>query len=123
MNLIFWLCVGLLGGAGSLLRFAMDRAVSRRVSAAFPVGTLAVNLSGAFLLGLMSATRLDSSSTILLGGATVGSYTTFSTWMFESHRLGEDGRTVLMALNVIGSASLGLLACALGRYLGAAGWP
>ena len=119
MNLILWLGVGLLGGAGSLLRFAMDRAVSRYVSAAFPVGTLAINLTGAFLLGLVSASGFNSSATILLGGATLGSYTTFSTWMFESHRLGEDGRTLLMGLNLVGSASLGLVSCALGRYLGA----
>jgi CrcB-like protein, Camphor Resistance (CrcB) len=60
--------------------------------------------------------------TLLLGAVTLGSYTTFSTWMLESHHLGEDGRTVLMAANLSLCLVLGLLACAVGRFAGGALW-
>jgi fluoride exporter len=101
-----------------MLRFAVDRSISSSSTFDFPLGTLVVNLSGAFLLGLVSTSRLGATPTLLFGAATLGSYTTFSTWMFESHRLGEDGRTALMATNLGVSLLLGLAACALGRYVG-----
>jgi CrcB protein len=101
-----------------MLRFAVDRSISSSSTFDFPLGTLVVNLSGAFLLGLVSTSRLGATPTLLFGAATLGSYTTFSTWMFESHRLGEDGRTVLMATNLGVSLLLGFAVCALGRYVG-----
>jgi CrcB protein len=101
-----------------MLRFAVDRSISSSSEFDFPLGTLAVNLSGAFLLGLVSTSKLGATPTLLVGTATLGSYTTFSTWMFESHRLGEDGRTVLMATNLGISLLLGFAACVLGRYVG-----
>jgi CrcB protein len=48
----------------------------------------------------------------------LGSYTTFSTWMFETHQLGADNRAFLIALNVIGSLIAGVAAVALGRAIG-----
>jgi fluoride exporter len=118
MSLYVWLALGLLGGAGAVLRFAVDRATSGWATVAFPAGTFAVNISGACLLGVLSVARLSATTTLLLGAATLGSYTTFSTWMLESHRLGQDGRSVLMAANVSLSLVLGLAACVLGRYVG-----
>lgn len=116
--MVLWLGIGLLGGVGALLRFSVDGFVSRLSSNSFPYGTLVVNLSGSFLLGLVTASKLGTTPTLLLGTATLGSYTTFSTWIFESHRLGEDGRTVLMGLNLFVSLLLGFAACVLGRYVG-----
>jgi fluoride exporter len=69
--------------------------VSARVAAGrrfqLPLGTLVVNLTGALLLGLLVGRSVGGTPLPLVGTATLGSYTTFSTWMFESHRLGEDG--------------------------------
>ncbi|HTA13005.1 MAG TPA: CrcB family protein [Solirubrobacteraceae bacterium] len=48
----------------------------------------------------------------------IGSYTTFSTWMLESHRLAEDGRRWLLGANVTLSLAAGVGAAALGRLLG-----
>jgi CrcB protein len=110
-----WLGVGLLGGVGALGRFLLDAAVSVRGPGRFPLGTLAVNASGALLLGLLVGLGVGGHGMLLAGVATLGSYTTFSTWMLESHRLGEDGELRLAAANLAGS----LLA---GRAAGAAGW-
>jgi fluoride exporter len=112
-----WLAVGLLGGAGALVRFLADAAVSD-AGGRFPLGTLLVNLSGAVLLGLLVGLSVHGHAYLLEGTAVVGSYTTFSTWMFESHRLAEDGRLSLAALNLAASLVLGLAAVELGRLLG-----
>jgi CrcB protein len=112
--------VGVLGSAGSIARFLLDRAVSTRSSTNFPLGTLAVNASGALLLGFLTGLVLSGEALVLAGSATLGSYTTFSTWMLETHRLGEDGQLVAGALNVLVSIVVGLGAALLGRAIGGA---
>jgi CrcB protein len=112
--------VGLLGGVGALARFVLDGVVSERLGRSLPLGTLAVNLSGAFVLGLIAGIALHGDALVLVGTAVLGSYTTFSTWMFESHRLGEDRQDWLMALNVAVSLAAGVAAVALGRTVGGA---
>jgi CrcB protein len=110
--MIVWIGVALLGGFGACARFLVDRAVAVR---AFPLGTLAVNLSGAFLLGLLSDVTGDAY--LLAGTATLGAYTTFSTWMFESQRATEEGRPRVAIANLAISLVLGLAAAWLGRSL------
>ncbi len=117
-GLLVWIGVGLLGGAGSVARLLLDGAVSRRSGGRFPSGTLAVNLSGAAILGLLSGAALRGDAALLAGTGLVGAYTTFSTWMLESQRLAEDGQARLFWLNVGGSLVLGLAAAALGRQIG-----
>ena len=51
MTVWTWIAVTLVGGAGAVARFVIDGEVGRRFGASFPLGTLVVNLSGAFLLG------------------------------------------------------------------------
>jgi CrcB protein len=114
-----WIGVAVLGGVGALGRFLLDRAVSARAAAAgLPVGTLAVNLSGAFLLGLITGLALNGDALVLAGTATLGSYTTFSTWMLETHRLREEAQFAPAALNAVLSLVAGVGAAALGRALG-----
>ena len=115
-----WLGVGLLGGVGALGRFLLDAAVSLRVGHQFPVGTLVVNVSGAFLLGLLAGLGIGGRAMLLAGTATLGSYTTFSTWMLESHRLGEDGELRLAGANLAVSVLAGVAAAAVGWALGGA---
>jgi CrcB protein len=112
--------IGLAGGAGALARFALDGAVSARLASDFPFGTLAVNLTGAFVLGLLVGAIFDSDGFRLAGTGFVGAYTTFSTWAFESHRLGEDRQLRLGGVNFLVSLVLGVLIAWLGRHLGAA---
>ncbi len=116
MTALLWLGVGLLGGVGALGRFLLDAAVSLRLGRQFPVGTLAVNASGAFLLGLLVGLGVGGRGMLLAGVALLGSYTTFSTLMLESHRLGEDGELRLAAANLAGSLLAGIGTAA------AAGW-
>lgn len=119
-GLVLWAGVAGLGAAGALARFALDGAVTRRSGARFPLGTLAVNLSGAFLLGVLSGAGVGGDALLLAGGGALGSFTTFSTWMLESERLGEEGLLPALWLNLGASLALGLAAVALGRALGEA---
>jgi CrcB protein len=118
--MVVWVAVALLGGAGAVGRLVLDAAVSERAGDAFPWGTLAVNVSGAFLLGLLVGADVAGDALLLAGTALLGSYTTFSTWMLESHRLGEDGEPARMWLNIALPLVAGLAAAALGRALGGA---
>ena len=119
-GVLVWAAVGVLGGVGAVARFVLDGAVAARARGVFPVGTLAVNLSGAFALGLLAGVALRGDALLLAGTATLGSYTTFSTWMFETQRLGEDGAYAPMVVNVLASLACGVGAAALGRALGGA---
>jgi CrcB protein len=112
------IAVAVLGGAGAVGRLVLDAAVSERTGDAFPWGTLVVNLSGAFLLGLLAGADVAGDALLLAGTALLGSYTTFSTWMLESHRLGEDGEPARMWLNIAVPLFAGLAAAAVGRALG-----
>ena len=75
-----------------------------------------VNLTGAFALGFVTG-KLSGDAQLLVGTGLLGGYTTFSTWMFESHRLGEDGELRAGVVNLLGSLVLGILAVWLGRTL------
>lgn len=115
---LLWCGVAVLGALGALARFLFDTAVASRAGGDFPFGTLAVNGSGAFVLGLLVGIALEGDAYLLAGTGAVGAYTTFSTWMLETHRLGEEGEPVLLFANIVISATLGLVAAALGRALG-----
>jgi len=114
------LAVGALGGVGAVGRFLLDGAVTARTAGRFPAGTLAVNLSGAFVLGLLTGATLHGDAARIVGTGLIGGYTTFSTWALESHRLGEDGELRLGAANVAVALVLGLAAAWIGRALGGA---
>lgn len=110
--------IALLGGLGALARFALDDAVSgRRLVPGFPLGTLAVNATGAFVLGVLHGAGTSGDALTLAGTAFLGSYTTFSTWMLESQRLGEDGEPLLVWANIAVSLLGGLAAFAIGAAL------
>jgi CrcB protein len=117
-DVLLWLAVGAIGGAGAIARFLVDGAIARRARTPFPLGTLAVNLTGAAVLGLLAGVALAGDALLLVGTGALGSYTTFSTWMLESHRLGEDGELALGALNIVVSLATGIAAVALGRAIG-----
>lgn len=118
MIVVAWLGALVGGGVGATLRFLVDGAVARRAGSRFPFGTMAVNLSGAVLLGLLSGLALPHEIALVVSTGTVGSYTTFSTWMLETQRLAEERQGRYAALNVVASVVLGLAAAALGRWIG-----
>ena len=123
MSMVLWTAVVLIGGAGSVLRFLADGVVASSVDQHgagrdFPLGTLAVNVSGAVILGLLTGLALGHGAALLAGTAAVGSYTTFSTWMLETQRLTEERQHGKAALNVAASLAAGVAAAALGQLLG-----
>ena len=118
MTVWVWVGVAGLGGAGAIARFVADTAITQRLGRAFPLGTLAINVSGALALGLLTGLAASGDTLILAGTATLGSYTTFSTWMLETHRLAEEGAFARAALNVTLSLGAGVGAALLGRAIG-----
>jgi len=115
-----WAGVAALGALGALGRYRVDRAVSARWLSDFPFGTLTVNLTGAFALGVLVGASVGSDALLVFGTGLLGGYTTFSTWMVESERLAEDGEWQLMWLNLVGPTLAGVLAAGLGWLLGGA---
>ena len=116
-TVLTWAGVMLIGGIGSVLRFMVDRTVARRLARSFPFGTLTVNISGAALLGFLGSLALSKEAALLAGTAFVGAYTTFSTWMLETQRLGEERRTWAAAANIVVSVALGIAAAFLGQWV------
>jgi len=115
------LMVFLGGMVGAPVRYLVDRAVQSRHQSVFPLGTLLINVSGAFILGAVTAAtahqHLPGNLSLLLGTGFCGGLTTFSTFSFETMRLLEDGSLAEAGLNVVGSLLLGLAAAFAGFAL------
>lgn len=120
MSVALLLGVAVLGGVGSVGRVLLDELVSRRADSYFPVGTLVVNLTGSFALGVLVGAGAGPDALRLAGLGLVAGYSTFSTWMLDSHRLAQDGRGRVAAANLAVSLIVGLGAAWLGRELGLA---
>ena len=119
------LLIGLGGFAGAISRYVVDGLVTDRTAGAFPWGTLAVNATGSFLLGLLFAMTTeravlpaDIRGPLMIGF--LGAYTTFSTWMLESWGLIESGSYAAALANLGGSVVIGLVAVAAGLIIGRA---
>jgi CrcB protein len=101
----------LLGGAvGSLLRYAIGLFVLEHYPGRFPLGTFLINISGSFLIGLVS-TALDSGWRPLLVTGILGGFTTFSAFEWETFSLGQDGMPRVALFYAVGSVMCGLAAC------------
>lgn len=110
-----WLGIGLLGGLGAVARVMLGAAVDARAAGAFPWGTLVVNLTGAFALGVLAGAGLGDDAYALAAAGFLGAFTTFSTWVVDSRLLGRR----LGAVNLGVALALGLLAVWVGREVGA----
>jgi len=115
-----WVGIAVFGALGAVARFRVDSAVSARFPSDFPVGTLVVNLTGAFALGVLLGAAVPHRAALVLGTGFMGGYTTFSTWMVESERLGENGDVAGLLRNLWLSMLLGFAVAAAGWYLGQA---
>jgi CrcB protein len=113
-----WIAVGLLGALGAHARFSLAGVITARRPSRIPLGTFVVNLTGGFMLGLLVGLSVTDETLLVLGSGFLGSYTTFSTWMVEAERLGEDARFGLMWLYLSGSMLAGLAMTGAGWILG-----
>ncbi|WP_202615841.1 FluC/FEX family fluoride channel [Arthrobacter sp. H-02-3] len=110
--------LGLAGGLGAGTRFVVDGLARSRLRTALPVGTIAINVTGSFLLGLVAGAVIVHAAPpelqAIAGTGFLGGYTTFSTASFETVRLIQAGRTGLALLNGIGTAAAAVGAAAAG---------
>jgi CrcB protein len=119
------LLIGAGGFFGAVARYVVDGLVAERTAGTFPWGTLVVNLSGSFALGLLATLAIERSvlpaeirGPLLIGF--LGAYTTFSTLTLETLRLAETGTWLAVAANLGLSVGLGMVAVVAGVVLGRA---
>jgi CrcB protein len=114
-------CVALAGAIGALARFGVHAAVQSRTASRFPYGTVVVNLTGSFalglLVGLVTYQGLDADVRVVIGTGFLGAYTTFSSYSYDTLGLAESGETRAALVNAVGSVVVGLLAAGAGFVL------
>jgi fluoride exporter len=108
------------GAVGSLLRYVASTAIMARLGTRFPAGTLVVNISGSFLIGLLMTLlterlQLHTNWRMFLVVGFLGGYTTFSTFEYETYRAVRDGGAWIGLLNVVGSVAFGYAAVWVGE--------
>ena len=120
-----WLAVGIGGFCGAIARFRISVLLSEwsrlKFGQVYPVGTLAVNVIGCLLIGVLMSLalekRLSGDAQRLLVTGCLGSLTTFSTFGFDTISLIREDRPVLALAYVLANLVVGLLAVALGIWL------
>lgn len=122
MTPLLVVAVGLAGGVGAVARLVLDGVLRARVRVAFPLGTTVINVTGSFLLGLVTglalAHGLPPEWRAVLGTGFLGGYTTFSTASYETVRLSQQRRYRAALFNGVGMLVLALAAAGLGLWLG-----
>ena len=121
-GLMLVVMVGLAGALGALSRYLLGRFVAEHISAQFPLGTLIINVSGAFVIGLLFALAghkiISSAQQLVFATGYLGGFTTFSTMSWEGVQLVRGGNTGAGFLYLGGSLLLGLIAATAGMVLG-----
>jgi CrcB protein len=122
MTPLAFIVISIAGGLGATLRMVIDGLVKARLKIVFPIGTTIINVTGSFLLGLVtgltSAAVLSAEWQLIIGGGLLGGYTTFSTASFETVRLIQDRRYAAGLLNGVGMLVVAVLAATLGLWVG-----
>lgn len=117
--MILAIAVAVAAGSGAVLRYLVDQLVQTRHDAVFPFGTLAVNVSGSLLLGVVAGLDhgLPVDVVLVLSAGLAGGYTTLSTWAWETLALAEAGAVGQAALNAVGTLAACLAATGAGLAL------
>lgn len=111
---LLWLAVAGGSACGAVMRHLVDTGLARLPGRGVPLGTLVVNLTGAFAIGLLAGIGPGDDVRLLVGTALVGSYTTFSTWMVQTVALAGSGRAAAAVANLSAHVVLGLALAAAG---------
>lgn len=110
------------GGFGTLLRYFMSSGSQRLVNTGFPVGTITINLSGSFLIGLLWALagtfNVSPNFRAFIFIGVLGGYTTFSTFMLENLNLLRGSEIKAAVVNLLFSNFAGLALVFIGYYIG-----
>lgn len=122
MTALLVLAVAVAGGIGAVARLILDGVLKAKVPVGFPLGTTVINVTGSFLLGLVTglalAHGLPPEWRAVLGTGFLGGYTTFSTASYETVRLAQQRRYRAALVNGVGMLVLALAAAGLGLWLG-----
>src|SRR5215471_21401050 len=110
------------GGVGALVRYALGLEIAARIGGRFPLGTMVINVTGSFLIGLLMTLLTERFQPhpnwrLLLVVGVLGGYTTFSTFEYETFRAVQDGGKWIGLLNVAGSVVLGYIAVWIGAAI------
>ena len=116
-----WLIIGLGGFIGAILRYWISGWIQSGI-VTFPLGTLGVNFLGSLLLAFIMYTSeyrgfVGIETRVFLTIGVLGSFTTMSTFSFESMKLLEQNQYILFGLNLVGTVTICLLAVYLGKVL------
>jgi fluoride exporter len=113
-----WLVIAVAGALGATARYLVDHLISTRLSGVFPWGTFAINVSGSFLAGVVTGLvltgRTSTATATVVAGGFLGAYTTFSTAMYETSRLLEDGAHRVALVNLVAPLGASVAAASLG---------
>ena len=114
--------IALFGAMGTLARYGLQGVVQIRMGSMFPYGTLLINLTGCFLLGLIGQLTLNrmlvsSDVRVAIAVGFFGGYTTFSSFGWETAKMLEDGEWLRAATYVAASVFAGLLLSVTGIHL------
>lgn len=124
MNAAGWIAFLLAAGVGACARFLLATLVQQRVGGERPWGTFTVNVAGSLAAGLVAGSvihhGLGSQASTVLAVGLLGSFTTFSTFTYESVRLIETGAWKVASANVVGTMLGGIAAAAVGLAIAAA---
>jgi CrcB protein len=116
-----WLAVSAVGSVGACLRYVVDGSIAARRDGRFPVGTLTINLTGSFVLGVITGLALyhafPETPKVVMGAGFLGAYTTFSTFAFETVTLANEGERRAAIANVFVTVLGGCVAAAAGLAL------
>ncbi|MEE1620908.1 fluoride efflux transporter FluC [Zafaria sp. J156] len=118
MSPLLFAATALAGGAGATARYLADRWLAPRLPAGFPWPIAAVNVSGSFLLGLLTGLLAAGPWLTVLGVGLLGGYTTFSTVSADAARLFSERRHLAAAANALGTLLACTAAAAAGLLLG-----
>ncbi|HEX9780202.1 MAG TPA: fluoride efflux transporter CrcB [bacterium] len=115
-----WLLLIAGGACGTVGRYLLSGVVYRWLGSGFPYGTMAVNLLGCLLIGFLSSLAdqkflLKPETRLFLMVGLLGAFTTFSTYVYESWRLIQDGQLLPACANLLGSVIMGLAALWVGH--------
>lgn len=110
--------VGFGGIFGSLARYFLGRFVTERLKMIFPFGTFIINITGAFMLGMVNGTGLGGGAYFLLAEGFLGAYTTFSTFIYEGFNLVQNNKKLNALIYISTSLILGILGFITGFALG-----
>ncbi|MBM7581761.1 CrcB protein [Caldicoprobacter guelmensis] len=116
-----WVLIGIGGALGSITRFVLGKLISKRFGTAFPIGTFLINITGAFLLGIVSSLDPARHAYLFLVDGFLGAYTTFSTFMYEGFVLFEKDKKMNAFVYISCSLFLGITFYILGFKLGKLG--